>query len=83
MNLFRNSRKLTAILPLALITFMSLSLVPVTHAYGKANWQVGFAGTITVPGSGGFGFWGWCDFAGGTGSPATSGTDADCQVSTY
>ncbi|HEV2139317.1 MAG TPA: hypothetical protein VGR53_10800, partial [Nitrososphaerales archaeon] len=47
------------------------------------NWQVGFAGTITVPGSGGFGFWGWCDFAGGTGSPATSGTDADCQVSTY
>src|SRR5262249_29475789 len=28
---------------------------------------------------GGFGFWGWCDFAGGV----RSGNDADCQISEY
>ncbi len=63
---------------------MFLSLVPVTHAYGAANYQVGFAGTGVLKGSGQqFGFWGWCDFAGGTGSPATSGTDADCKSNNY
>jgi hypothetical protein len=40
-------------------------------AYGKANWQLTFAGTATFPATGnGFGFWGWCDLAGGV----TSGT---------
>lgn len=49
-------------------------------AYGKANWQTTFAATATVPGTGnGFGFWGWCDFAGGV----TSGTSGDCQVTQY
>ena len=50
-------------------------------AYGRANWQITFAGTAT-----GYGFWGWCDFAGGT-TPssglATSGTTGDCQFSEY
>jgi hypothetical protein len=45
---------------------------------GPANWQLGFAGTATVPGSGfGFGFWGWCEFNG-----VSSGT-GDCQVTQY
>jgi hypothetical protein len=48
-------------------------------AYGKANWQVTFAGTATTPGNGGFGFWGWCDFAGGV----TSGNSGDCQFAQY
>jgi len=49
-------------------------------AYGKANWQTTFAATATVPGTGnGFGFWGWCDFAGGV----TSGSGGDCQVTQY
>jgi hypothetical protein len=51
-------------------------------AYGKANWQVTFSGTGP-----GFGFWGWCDFAGATTwSPSglpTSGTTGDCQFSEY
>jgi hypothetical protein len=54
---------------------------PTASAYGKANWQAAFSGSFTYPHSelGGFGFWGWCDFAGGV----TSGNDADCQISEY
>src|SRR6266581_2245149 len=78
----RNS-KLTPILSVLLMAVAALSFTPMVHAYGAANWQVGFAGTFVIPGSGSGGFWGWCDFAGGTGSPATSGTDADCQTSVY
>ena len=56
-------------------------------AYGAANWQVAFSGTGTQPTLDGFGFWGWCDFAGGTSfdsqGHATSGTAGDCQVSEY
>jgi hypothetical protein len=48
-------------------------------AYGKANWQATFAGTVTFPGGGGFGFWGWCAFAGGV----SSGNSADCQFAQY
>jgi hypothetical protein len=49
-------------------------------AYGKANWQAALTGTFTFPTTGvGFGFWGWCDFAGGV----TSGDDADCELSEY
>ncbi len=59
---------------------MLLSFVPVTHAYGKSNFQAGFAGTGVLKGSGQqFGFWGWCDFAGGT----TSGNEADCKIDNY
>src|SRR6266571_2186783 len=78
----RNS-KLTPILSILLMAVAALSFTPMVHAYGAANWQVGFAGTFVTPGSGSGGFWGWCDFAGGTGSPAASGTDADCQTSVY
>lgn len=60
-----------------------LSFTPLAHAYGPANWQAAFSGTFVNPGSGNSGFWGWCDFAGGTGSPATSGSAADCEVSQY
>lgn len=73
-----------ALLSIASIAILALAAIPVAHAYGAANWQVGFAGTILSPGSGrGFGFWGWCALAGGTGSPATSGTDADCKIDNY
>jgi len=50
-------------------------------AYGSANWQMTFAGTGP-----GFGFWGWCDLAGGStfsSGLATSGTTGDCQFAEY
>jgi hypothetical protein len=50
-------------------------------AYGPANWQLTFSGTGP-----GFGFWGWCDLAGGTtfsSGLATSGTTGDCQFAEY
>jgi hypothetical protein len=57
-----------------------LAATPV-FSYGAANWQVAFSGTGP-----GFGFWGWCDFAGATtvsfGLPS-SGTTGDCQFSEY
>lgn len=57
------------------------SATPVA-AYGAANWQTAFSGTGP-----GFGFWGWCDYAGATsfsfnGLPS-SGTTGDCQFSEY
>src|SRR5438128_49847 len=56
-------------------------------AYGPANWQVAFSGTGTQPTVGGFGFWGWCDFAGGTtfngAGEATAGTAGDCEYAEY
>jgi hypothetical protein len=49
-------------------------------SYGKATWQTALTGTFEFPGTSfGFGFWGWCDFAGGI----TSGDDADCQIAEY
>jgi hypothetical protein len=49
-------------------------------AYGRANWQVAVNGTATFPGTGmAFGFWGWCEFAGGV----TSGNDGDCEFAQY
>ena len=49
-------------------------------AYGKANWQVTVNGTAIFPGTGtGFGFWGWCEFAGGV----RSGNDGDCEFAQY
>src|SRR5215472_15549776 len=69
------------------------SILPAAHAYGNtAQWQIGFSGTCNVPtmcgppgGSGTFGFWGWCQFGGSTGStaPGTTGTSGDCQVTQY
>ena len=46
--------------------------------YGKATYQTALNGTFVWPGSGvQLGFWGWCDFGGGT---LTSGSSADCQL---
>jgi hypothetical protein len=80
----RNSKKLIAMLPITLIAIAALSFTPLAHAYGSANFQAGFAGTGVLKGNGQqFGFWGWCDFAGGTGSPATAGNEADCVSNNY
>lgn len=60
-------------------TLLALTAAPAS-AYGKANWQLTFAGTANVPSTGtSFGFWGWCDLAGGT----TSGNAGDCQIAQY
>ena len=66
----------------AVITAMIAVVATATPAmaYGKANWQTTFAGTATSPGTGNsFGFWGWCDFAGGV----ASGSSGDCQLAQY
>src|SRR5215468_4798232 len=66
----------------AVITAMVAVVATATPAmaYGKANWQTTFAGTATFPSTGNsFGFWGWCDFAGGV----ASGTSGDCQLAQY
>jgi hypothetical protein len=70
------SKKLAVILPITLLTLITCP--PRSQAYGPgANWQLGFAGTGTLFGSG-LGFWGWCTFTG-----SASGTTGDCQVSQY
>ena len=51
-------------------------------AYGAENYQLGFAGTASVP-NGTFGFWGWCAFGGGTGTLPTSGSTGDCNYALY
>jgi len=64
------------VLPLILAT---ASATPAA-AYGPATWQATFNGTATAPGTqNGFGFWGWCDFAGGT----WSGNKGDCVFAQY
>jgi hypothetical protein len=67
---------------LAVLLGAALALFAVTpaFAYGSNDtWQIGFSGTGVAPGTGqGFGFWGWCAFAG-----VTSGTDGDCQLAQY
>ncbi len=78
----------TSSFSIALALIASFAFIPFASAYGTANWQVGFAGTGVLAGSGQqFGFWGWCAFAGGTasspGAPVASGTDADCKVDNY
>ena len=56
----------TTSLLVAISLLSAFAIVPVSHAYGAANWQAGFAGTGVLKGTGQqFGFWGWCDFAGG------------------
>ena len=80
--MFRRIRRMA--LALSGAGFLAVGLIaaettPVA-AYGPANWQVTFAGTGTFPSTGvGFGFWGWCEFAGGV----TSGNSGDCQVAQY
>ncbi len=57
----------------------AVATAPASAYGGAVNWQVGFAGTATVPSSFGFGFWGWCAFGGGV----SAGNTGDCQVSQY
>ena len=67
---------LVSVLACAVVT----SSATPAFGYGKATWQAALTGTFVNPGTGtGEGFWGWCDFAGG----ASSGDDADCQLSEY
>ncbi len=59
---------------------LAVVVAPGARAYGKENWQIGFAGTGVAPTTGfGFGFWGWCTFGGGV----SSGTTGDCEFSQY
>jgi hypothetical protein len=81
--MFRRIRRAAlAVCAVGVVTTATLAVVAATpaSAYGKANWQLTFAGTATFPGTGnGFGFWGWCDLAGGV----VSGTTGDCQFAQY
>jgi hypothetical protein len=70
-----------SVLGLAVAALVGVVAAAPASAYGQANWQVTFSGTGP-----GFGFWGWCDFAGGTtfiNGLATSGTTGDCQFAEY
>jgi hypothetical protein len=69
---------------LGLLVAAALGVVAATPAlaYGAENYQVGFAGTASLP-SGSFGFWGWCAFGGGTGALPNSGTTGDCNYALY
>jgi hypothetical protein len=72
-------------LPRSFLAIVAAALLGVSSAtpglaYGAENWQIGFAGTGTVAGTGnGFGFWGWCALGGGV----TSGNTGDCQFAQY
>lgn len=78
----RSAKRLLALA--SLVGVLACAVVGTSAApafgYGKATWQTAFTGTFVFPGTGdSFGFWGWCDFAGGV----ASGDDADCQLSEY
>lgn len=61
-------------------TLLVVATATPAMAYGKANWQLTFAGTANFASTGNsFGFWGWCDLAGGV----ASGTSGDCQIAQY
>lgn len=86
--------KLTGLLTVTVAAILLLApVLPSAHAYGNtAQWQIGFSGTCNVPtmcgppgGTGTFGFWGWCQFGGSSGSTdaGTTGTSGDCQVTVY
>jgi hypothetical protein len=83
---FLSSKKALAIFPVVLLSLVALSFAPAAHAHGPPDWQATFSGNCNDPthcfGTRG-GFWGWCAFGGGTGSPATSGNNADCQSEGY
>jgi len=82
---FKSRLILTGVALVLLVGALAVALVSSAHshsalAYGKENWQIGFAGTAVTPGTGqGFGFWGWCAFGGGV----TSGNNGDCQFAQY
>jgi hypothetical protein len=77
------TKRFITISSLLALTTLLLGAVPLGHAYGAAQWQTGFSGNCNnMSLCGGIsGFWGWCDFAGST--TATTGTNADCEISFY
>jgi hypothetical protein len=80
--MFRSWRRALLVITVSAVISGAAAMVSATPAlaYGKATWQAALTGTFTYPTTGtGFGFWGWCDFAGGV----TSGDDADCQIAEY
>lgn len=91
------SRRLarTLVVSLAIAALGIVVSAPSALAYGSTDqWQAGFSGTCSsqsscpfgpAPTNGASGFWGWCAFGGSSGSAAigTTGTTADCQVTTY
>ena len=73
-----SSRVCRVALVAALVTAVGCISATTASGYGKATYQTALNGTFVFPGTGvGLGFWGWCDFGGGT---LTAGTSADCQV---
>src|SRR6266849_2916752 len=91
-NLTKHIGIITLIATVSLLLFAAM--LPGAHAaYGNtAQWQAGFSGNCNVPascgppgGTGTFGFWGWCEFGGSSGSTTvgTTGTSGDCQVTHY
>lgn len=74
--------KLATLTSALMILSVFASAYPVAHAYGPAQWQATFSGTFATPGGNRTGFWGWCMFA-GSAPDGMSGTDSDCQVTTY
>ncbi len=80
----RTVKETIAIISILAVLSLVPALVPVSHAYGIAQFQVGFSGNcnnVSLCGGGVSGFWGWCEFGGST--SATTGTDADCQITFY
>jgi len=73
--------KIAASIPLILLAFAIFAATPV-RAYGPAQWQVTFSFTCSAQPCAGFGFWGWCDFA-GSASNGVTGTSGDCQITNY
>ncbi len=80
----RTVKEAIAISSILAVLSLVPALVPVSHAYGIAQFQVGFSGNcnnVSLCGGGVSGFWGWCEFGGSTSK--TTGTDADCQITFY
>jgi len=83
-GIFKSRLVLTFVTLVLLAGALAVALVSNTHsrpalAYGQENWQIAFSGTAVAPGTGGFGFWGWCALGGGV----TSGNDGDCELAQY
>jgi hypothetical protein len=78
----RNSKRI-ALLPILALTLAVASFTAPAHAYGPAQWQAGFSGNFSNKVADmRAGFWGWCEF-GQSAADGQSGTEADCQVTTY
>jgi hypothetical protein len=77
-KILNNPKAIIALLPIALLSLMSISAIPAAHAYGSTHlWETAFSGNcnnVSLCG-GTFGFWGWCEF--------DSGGVGDCQVTQY